>query len=210
VCVYIYIYLCTYAYIMFMYVDMYVCTMYLTYVCMYACMYICMYSCTYVPIYVSKHLCVYVPTYVCKHLCVYVPTYVCKHLCVYVPTYVCKHLCVYVPTMFLDIGTRRGDWSASHPGRFLHSGKTRYPLYRRLGGPRGRSGSLQKISPPPGFFFFCRILLVSCTLLVWNCSGIRRKTERLRAVDFAIMKNPTASVGSEPAILGSRGQHANP
>jgi hypothetical protein len=25
-------------------------------------------------------------------------------------------------------------------------------------------------------FFFCPILLVSCTLLVWNCSGIRRKT----------------------------------
>jgi hypothetical protein len=32
----------------------------------------------------------------------------------------------------------------------------------------------------------------------------------LRAVDFSIMKNPTASVGSEPAILGSRGQHPNP
>jgi hypothetical protein len=31
----------------------------------------------------------------------------------------------------------------------------------------------------------------------------------LRAVDFSIMKNPTASVGSEPAILGSRGQHKN-
>jgi hypothetical protein len=57
--------------------------------------------------------------------------------------------------------------------------------------------------------FFLPILFVSCTLLVWNCSGIRRKTERLGAVDFSIMKNPTASVGSEPAILGSRGQHAN-
>jgi hypothetical protein len=31
--------------------------------------------------------------------------------------------------------------------------------------------------------------------------------EGLRAVDFSIMKNPTASVGSEPAILGSRGHH---
>ena len=28
--------------------------------------------------------------------------------------------------------------------------KTRYPLYRRLTGPQGRSG--RKISPPPGFF----------------------------------------------------------
>jgi hypothetical protein len=30
------------------------------------------------------------------------------------------------------------------------SGKRRYPLYRRLGGPQGRSGQVRKISPPPG------------------------------------------------------------
>ena len=30
-------------------------------------------------------------------------------------------------------------------------GKTRYPFYRRLGGPQGRSGQVRKISPPPGF-----------------------------------------------------------
>jgi hypothetical protein len=29
--------------------------------------------------------------------------------------------------------------------------KTRYPLFRRLGGPQGRSGRLQKISTPLGF-----------------------------------------------------------
>ena len=29
--------------------------------------------------------------------------------------------------------------------------KTRYPLYRRLCGPQGRSGRVRKISPPPGF-----------------------------------------------------------
>ena len=33
----------------------------------------------------------------------------------------------------------------------LHPGKARYPLYRRLGGPQGRSGRVLKISPPPGF-----------------------------------------------------------
>ena len=32
-----------------------------------------------------------------------------------------------------------------------HSGKTRYPLYRRLVGSQGRSGRVHKISPPPGF-----------------------------------------------------------
>ena len=29
-------------------------------------------------------------------------------------------------------------------------GKFRYPLYRRLGGPKGRSGRVRKISPPTG------------------------------------------------------------
>jgi hypothetical protein len=33
---------------------------------------------------------------------------------------------------------------------------------------------------------------------------------RRHAVDFSSRKNPTASVGSEPAILGTRGKHANP
>jgi len=50
---------------------------------------------------------------------------------------------------FLDYGTRKG--SASHPGRSLPLGKTRYSLYRRLGGPQGRSGQVRKITPPPGF-----------------------------------------------------------
>jgi hypothetical protein len=38
----------------------------------------------------------------------------------------------------------------SCPGRFLPQGKNRYPLYRRLGGPQGRSGQVRKISPPTG------------------------------------------------------------
>ena len=44
-----------------------------------------------------------------------------------------------------------GEGSASRPGRNLLSGKTRYPLYRRLGGPQGRSVQVRKTSPPPGF-----------------------------------------------------------
>ena len=43
-----------------------------------------------------------------------------------------------------------GEGSASRPGRSLPPGKTRYPLYRRLGGPQGRSGQVRKISPPTG------------------------------------------------------------
>jgi hypothetical protein len=48
---------------------------------------------------------------------------------------------------FHEHGTRRGEWSASHSGRSLRSKKSRYPLYRRLGGPQDRSGYVRKISP---------------------------------------------------------------
>ena len=41
--------------------------------------------------------------------------------------------------------------SALGPGSSLPPGKTRYPLYRRLGGPQDRSGQVRKISPSPGF-----------------------------------------------------------
>jgi hypothetical protein len=52
-----------------------------------------------------------------------------------------------------------GEWSAARPDRFVRAGKTRYPLYRRLGGPQGRSGQVRKVSPPPGFF------LQNCTFI---------------------------------------------
>ena len=51
---------------------------------------------------------------------------------------------------FRDHGTRRGEGSASRLGRSFPPGKIRYPLYRRLGGPQGRSGQVRKISPPTG------------------------------------------------------------
>ena len=38
-----------------------------------------------------------------------------------------------------------------HAPAALPPGKTRHPLYRRLGGPQGRSGRARKISPPSGF-----------------------------------------------------------
>ena len=46
-----------------------------------------------------------------------------------------------------------GEGSASRPGRSLPQGKTRYPLYRRLGGPQGRSAQVRKNSPPTGIRF---------------------------------------------------------
>ena len=44
-----------------------------------------------------------------------------------------------------------GVWGQHHAPAALPPGKTRYSLYRRLGGPQGRSGRVRKIYPPPGF-----------------------------------------------------------
>ena len=40
-----------------------------------------------------------------------------------------------------------GEWSAARPGHTLPPGKTRYPFYRRLGGPQGRSGWAENLIP---------------------------------------------------------------
>jgi len=45
----------------------------------------------------------------------------------------------------MEVGSQR------HAPAALPPEKTRYPLYRRLGGPQGRSGQVRNISPPPGF-----------------------------------------------------------
>jgi len=45
----------------------------------------------------------------------------------------------------MEVGGQRYAPAALSPG------KTRYPLYRRLGGPQGRSGRVPKVSPLLGF-----------------------------------------------------------
>jgi len=40
-----------------------------------------------------------------------------------------------------------GEWSAARHDRILPPGKTRYPFYRRLGGPQGRSGRAENLVP---------------------------------------------------------------
>jgi hypothetical protein len=44
-----------------------------------------------------------------------------------------------------------GEGSTSRPVRSLLPVKTRYPIYRRVGGPQGRSGQVLKILPPTAF-----------------------------------------------------------
>jgi hypothetical protein len=50
-------------------------------------------------------------------------------------------------------GRQRVNWVSGqrHTPAALPPGKSRYPLYSRLGGPQGRSGRVRKIPPPPGF-----------------------------------------------------------
>jgi hypothetical protein len=56
----------------------------------------------------------------------------------------------YSPTLSLTSALDRGGGKRHTPAA-LPPGKTRYPLYRRSGGPQDRSGQVRKISPQPGF-----------------------------------------------------------
>jgi hypothetical protein len=51
----------------------------------------------------------------------------------------------YSSTLSLTSALDGGGWSTPHPSRITPRKKTRYPLYRRLGGPQGRSGRVRKI-----------------------------------------------------------------
>ena len=53
-----------------------------------------------------------------------------------------------LPYSFFNLGVRV-RCSTPRPARFTPWGKTRYPFYRRLGGPRGRSGPLRTNPDPP-------------------------------------------------------------
>ena len=47
----------------------------------------------------------------------------------------------------MTVALEEGEWSAGSPGRALPPGKTRYPFYRRLSGPHGRSGRAENLVP---------------------------------------------------------------
>ena len=55
-----------------------------------------------------------------------------------------RHRSTFPLTLVLD----GGGWSMQRPGHFTPEKETHYPLYRRLDGPQGQSGWVQKISPP--------------------------------------------------------------
>ena len=74
---------------------------------------------------------------------------------------------MYSSTPFLTSAVNRTSGERHAPAA-LPLGKNRYPLYRRLGGPRSRSGQKEKISPSPGFFL---LFLFVCT--VWITSTLQ-------------------------------------
>jgi hypothetical protein len=52
---------------------------------------------------------------------------------------------------FFNLGATWGVWLTPRPRYFTPGEDSRYPLCRRLGGPQGRSGRVQKISPASVF-----------------------------------------------------------
>jgi hypothetical protein len=80
-----------------------------------------------------------------------------------------------IAVSFLDTGARRG-WVVTTTPRPLYP-RERPDTHYTGGwvGPRAGPDVCEKSRPHRDFFFFF-FLLVSCTLVVWNCCGIRRKT----------------------------------
>jgi hypothetical protein len=63
-------------------------------------------------------------------------------------------------------------WLTPRTCRFTLRKLTRYPFYRRLGGPQGRAGRVRKMSYSLGFFFvfsFTLFLLYSYLFVCPNC-----------------------------------------
>jgi len=54
---------------------------------------------------------------------------------------------IYSANLSLTSALDKGRWSTPRPGRFTSEKNTRHPLYRRLGGPKGRFGWARKTSP---------------------------------------------------------------
>ena len=57
-----------------------------------------------------------------------------------------------IALLFHDQRHYKGVSGQHHaPAALYPRENSRYPMYRRLGGPQGRSAQMRKISPPPGF-----------------------------------------------------------
>jgi len=85
-----------------------------------------------------------------------------------------------------------GEWSAARPGHTLPPGKTRYPLYKRLGGPvwtgrkshphrdsipdrPARSQSLYRLSYPAHIYIYIYIVISTYVMIVSITQGTFQK-----------------------------------
>ena len=75
------------------------------------------------------------------------------HTYIHTRTHPRAHTHKYVTLLLLlfNLGARWVRWLTPRPGRVTSGKDTRYPLYRRLGGPQGRPGQVRRIPSPPGF-----------------------------------------------------------
>jgi len=89
----------------------------------------------------------------------------------------------------IQFHTAGGEWSAARPGRTLPPGKTRYPFYRRLGGPKARSGRAEN--------------LVSTGIRSRNVQPIAHKMQLLYVfIQIAVIKIDTSKVTSFGLFTG--------
>ena len=129
----------------------------------------------------------------------------------------------------------RVEWSAARPGRTLPPRKTRYPFYRRLGGPQGRCGRAENLIPTgirsrtvepvvsrytdratgPTIIITCNHKIQNSVLMyLLHAANLRHGTDGFTSLPkegvlkIFLPKYPTASAGFEPANLGTEGQHA--
>ena len=72
----------------------------------------------------------------------------------------------------------RGGWWTPRVVRFTPGKETRYPLYRRLGGPQARSGRVRKKSPPPPAFDCRTVQPVASRDIDWAVPAHTNKTYR--------------------------------
>jgi hypothetical protein len=70
---------------------------------------------------------------------------------------------MYSSTLSLTLALDEFGWSTPRPSRFTPGKETRYPLYRRLGGPNGRSGRVRKIIAYGGNIKFRKHIIINRT-----------------------------------------------
>jgi hypothetical protein len=102
----------------------------------------------------------------------------------------------------LKQGLDGGGWLTPRPSRFTLRKETRYPLYRRLGGPQGPSGRVRKIWPPPGFFLFSVlhlhcffVLTVPFVFTVQHTKQISKPPGGIRT------RNPSKRLAADPRLI---------